>query len=135
MTVVADADALVALLLEEDPHHDKAVSISRMLIKLEATIIYPVTVFPETITYLKRSLNQTEKAHLLNRQYLAGDFQVEYIDEEIMKRASQIFNKAVSKQNTLFDAIVAACAEKLEAEYIFSFDSWYPKLGFKLAGE
>ncbi|MDP3732992.1 MAG: hypothetical protein Q8Q91_00480 [Candidatus Daviesbacteria bacterium] len=40
--------------------------------------------------------------------------------------------KAVSKHNTFFDAIVAATAEKLNADGIFSFDSWYPKLGFKL---
>ncbi len=34
-----------------------------------------------------------------------------------------------------FDAVVAACAEKLEADVIFSFDDWYQKLGFKLAEE
>lgn len=134
--VVADADALLALALEEDPHHKKAVSISNMLMEQAVTMIFPVTVFPEVITTLKRSFNQPEKAHLLNRQYLSGVFQVEYISEEIMKKAADIFNKkAVSKRNTLFDAIVAATAEKLEADAIFSFEEWYPKLGFKLVSE
>lgn len=49
-----------------------------------------------------------------------------------MKRAYEIFDKAKSKQNTFFDAIVAATAKKLGAECIFSFDGWYPKLGLKL---
>ena len=52
-----------------------------------------------------------------------------------MKRAAEIFDQTISKKNTLFDAIVAATAESLKAEAIFSFNSWYPKLGFKLVLE
>lgn len=134
MIVVVDADVLIALSLENDPHHRRAVSINQQLVQQEATLIFPVTVFPEVITTLKRAFNQPEKAHAINKEYLAGVFRTEYISEEIMKRASEVFDqKAVSKQNTLFDAIVAATAEQLEAEAIFSFDNWYPKLGFKLA--
>lgn len=136
MTVVADADILIALSLENDPHHHKAVAINHQLIAQEAIIIFPVTVFPEAITTLKRAFNQSEKAHAINKEYLAGVFRTEYISEEIMRRAAEIFDqKAVSKQNTLFDTIVAATAEKLGAEVILSFDNWYSKLGFKLAQE
>lgn len=130
--VVADADVLIALALENDPHHQSAVTLSGILVEQQVTVIFPVTVFPEAITTLKRAFNQPEKAHLINKQFQQGVFQTEYIDQEIMIRASQIFNKAVSKQNTLFDAIVAATAETLAADAIFSFDDWYPKLGFKL---
>ena len=131
--VVADTDALIALALEDDPHHKKAQQISNSLIRNLVTVIFPVTVFPEAITSLKRAANQPKKAHLLNRQYLSGAFHVEYISEDIMKKAAEIFDKkANSKKNTLFDAIVAATAEKLKADAIFSFDKWYSKLGFKL---
>lgn len=131
--VVGDADALIALVLEDDPHYEEVAEISEKLVKSQATIIFPVTVFPEAITSLKRAANQPEKAHLLNRQYLAGIFQVEYLNDEIMKLAAEIFDKADSKQNTLFDAIVVATAKHLGADTIFSFDNWYTKLGFKLA--
>lgn len=133
--VVADCDALIALVLEKDPNHKKARQIAGLLRKRLIPVIFPVTIFPEAITSLKRAAGQPEKAHLLNRQYLSGAFQVEYLSADIMKRAAEIFDKAVSKQNTLFDAIVASTAEKLGAEAIFSFDHWYPKLGFKLASE
>lgn len=133
--IVVDADALIALSLEKDPHHNKAVAINRRLMQQKATIVFPVTVFPEAVTTLKRAFNQPEKAHAINRQYLAGAFQVEYISEDIMKKAAGIFNAAISKQNTLFDAIVAATAQKLKADAVFSFDDWYPKLGLKLAEE
>lgn len=132
--VVADADALIALTLEHDPNHKRAIQVSESLLQNSVAIIFPVTVFPEAITSLKRAANQPEKAHLINKQYMEGTFQVEFINEEIMKEAAEIFDKqAVSKQNTLFDAIVAATAKVLNADAIFSFDEWYPKLGFPLA--
>ena len=134
--VVADADALIALALENDPNHKRAQKIAEFLRRKLVTVIFPVTVFPEAITSLKRAARQPKKAHLINRQYLAGAFHVEYISEEIMKKAAEIFDqKANSKQNTLFDAVVAATSEKLNADGIFSFDNWYPKLGFNLVGE
>lgn len=132
--MVVDADALIALSLEKDFHHNKAVTINYKLIQQGATIIIPSTVFPEAITTLKRAFNQPEKAYVLNKQYLEGIFQVEYINEDIMTKAAEIFEKlAISKQNTLFDAIVAATAKELGAETVFSFDNWYTKLGLKLA--
>lgn len=134
--VVADADALIALALENDPNHKRAQQIVGSLRDKLATIIFPVTVFPEAITSLKRAANQPKKAHLINSQYLAGAFHVEYLSPDIMKKAAEIFDKkAVSKQNTLFDAIVAATAERLEADGIFSFDKWYAKLGFTSASD
>lgn len=132
--VVADTDALIALTLEEDVHHHKAKMISSNLLEKRVDIIFPITVFPETITFLKRAVNQSEQAHNLNRQLQSGAFHIAYIDEQILKLATLYFSEANSKKNTFFDAIVAATAESLEAESIFSFDDWYPKLGFKLAG-
>lgn len=131
--VVADADAFIALALEHDPHHQKAVALNTLFIQQEVTVVFPLTVFPEAITTLKRAFNQPEKAHSINKQYQQGAFHVVYITEDIMKRASQIFERAVSKKNTLFDAIVAATAESLETKIIFSFDQWYKKLGLTLA--
>lgn len=133
--VIADADALIALSLENDPLYKKAVKISQTLIEQGAIIIYPVTVFPEAITFLKRALNQSQKAHAINTNLQAGLFNIEYIDANILTLATQYFDSANSKKNTFFDAIVAATAKKYETNLIFSFDDWYLKLGFKLAGD
>lgn len=65
---------------------------------------------------------------------LTSDSNHNKVDEEIQIRAGQIFDHADSKKNTPFDAIIASCTEHLGADIIFSFDSWYTKLGFKLAG-
>lgn len=131
---IADTDVLIALVLEKDPNHEQAISISEKLLNRGINIIFPVTVFPEAITSLRRAANQPEKARLINKQLQQGAFHIEYLDEVILQNATLIFDQADSKQNTFFDAIIAATAKKLNAESIFSFDNWYPKLGYKLAG-
>ncbi len=50
----------------------------------------------------------------------------------ILTQASNLFQPFGSKQNTLFDAIVATIARKYAAPDIFSFDEWYAKQGFTL---
>jgi predicted nucleic acid-binding protein len=131
---IADADSLIALALEEDLNHRKAIDIATKFIEEGIEVVFPVTVFPEAITSLVRAANQPEKAHMINRQLSQGAFHIEYMDDEIIKNASKIFEDSKSKKNTMFDAIVAATANKLKTNMIFSFDNWYPKLGFELAG-
>ncbi|OGY09968.1 MAG: hypothetical protein A2782_04710 [Candidatus Blackburnbacteria bacterium RIFCSPHIGHO2_01_FULL_43_15b] len=134
--IVADADILIALTFDEDPLHNKAKAFSETLARMGITVVFPNTAILEAITALKRSLNKPKEAHFINQQYLQGAYEVEYIDSETQKRAGVIFEKkAVSKKNTIFDAVVAATAEKLATNTIFSFDEWYSKLGFSSVGE
>lgn len=134
--IVADADSLVALAHKNDANHEKARKIAESLRNRAYQIIYPNTAILEAVTTLKRALNLPDRAHLIVRQYLAGAFIIEYVDEKLQTEASKLFDqKASSKQNTIFDALVAVAAKKLQADAIFSFDNWYPKLGFKLASE
>lgn len=131
--VVGDADALVALADEKDQNFEKALKVSKWLLAKGYQIIFPNTAILEAITALKRAKNLPNKAHLLNKQYQAGAFMVEYIDEKIQRRASQRFESTISKKNTIFDAIVVETAVEFEADYIFSFDNWYLREGFDLA--
>ena len=132
--VVVDSDALIALSLSSDSNHNRAVKISENWSKRGYTFIFPNTMILEAITALKRAKNEPKIAHLIKKQFLSKDaFNVLYVDEEIQIKAGELFDKADSKKNTPFDAVVAAGAEVIGADVIFSFDSWYPKLGFDLA--
>ncbi len=134
--IIGDADSLIALADKQDANHQKAKRISQWLNLKRFQVIYPNTAILETITALSRAKNLPDKAKLINKQYLAGAFTVEYVNLEIQTKAAIIFEtRSQSKQNTIFDAIVAATANKFETNLIFSFDDWYPKPGFKLAGE
>ncbi len=133
--VVGDADSLIALAFKDDANHEKAKKISEQLLSQAYEIVYPNTAILEAITTLRRALNLSDKAQLVNHQYQQGNYTVEYVDEGIQLKASQRWQKAESKKNTIFDAVVAQTAVKLNADCIFSFDSWYKKLGFKLASD
>mgnify|MGYP003395559620 CR=1 FL=1 len=133
-TVIVDSDALIALSLSSDQNHNRAVKISENWSERGYTFIFPNTMILEAMTSLKRAKNEPKIAHLINKQFLSKDaFNVLYVDEEIQIKAGKLFDKADSKKNTPFDTVVAASAETIGADAIFSFDSWYPKLGFELA--
>lgn len=134
-TVVGDADSLIALLLEYDNNHELVSLILEKLNNTGVTIIYPNTAISEAITSLLRRHSNPKLAGFLVEQYKAGNFNVEYVNEKIMLKATEFFNPTGSKQNTFFDALVAATAKTLSADAVFSFDLWYTKLGFKLASE
>ena len=131
--VVGDADSLIALFLDYDVNHKRATSTLAKLDQAGITTIYPNTAIAEAITTLLRKHSNPELAAYLTQQYKDERFTVEYVDEKIMKFATEVFNPKGSKQNTFFDALIAATAKKLNADTIFSFDKWYNKLGFKLA--
>src|SRR5579862_4887764 len=133
--IIGDADALIALAFDKDSLHNQAVSVSEMLFKTNAQVIFPDTAISEAITALLRKHSNPELSGYIAQQYKDGVFRVEYISEELMKLAVDLFNPTGSKQNTFFDAIVASTAKYLSAEAIFSFDNWYKKLGFQLAAD
>lgn len=132
---IGDADGLIALILPEDGNHKIAIGTSTKLYESGISIIFPNTAILEAVTTLKRALNKTDKAELLNNQYQQGLFRVIYIIEEIQKRASKLFGETISKKHTIFDCVVLALAQSLEAEVIFSFDKFYKSKGFRLASE
>jgi len=133
--VIGDADSLIALAFKDDSNHERAKKISEQLLSRAYEIVYPNTAIMEAITTLRRALNLPDKAQLVNHQYQQGNITVEYINEGIQLKASQRWQKADSKKNTIFDAVVAETAVSFNANYIFSFDDWYQKQGFTLASE
>lgn len=133
--IVGDSDALIALVYEGDQLNLRSRAINQKINKNKAQIIFPNTAIAEAITTLLRKHSNPKLAEYLAWQYTKNIFKIEYVNEDIMRQAVEIFNPIRSKQNTFFDALVAATAKKLDADAIFSFDEWYKKLGFKLASE
>lgn len=135
MIVIGDADALIALFLEKDSHYLEAANISKLLREKGDSIIFPNTAIVEAITTFQRKFSFPKIADTIKNLYLQGAIDIEYVNQEEMKLAAEFFNPHGYKQNTFFDALVAATAKKLNADAIFSFDTWYKKLGFKLGGD
>lgn len=132
LVVIADADALIASVTPEDANHQMALKINRRLEELEAHVIFPTTALVEGVTVLHRKIGNPQLTSGVVKKIVRGDFITELVDETHLKEAGEYFKASGSKKNTFFDAIVCAVAKRHQADYIFSFDDWYDKLGFEL---
>ena len=133
--IVVDADAIVAQANIDDVHHQKASKISHYLIEKNARVIYPITAIAEANAHVQRVLNSTPTAYGTAQLMTEPAAQVIEVNKQTLVDALKYFSPSTSKKNTLFDCLVAAVAEEYKADAIFSFDGFYKKKGFKLAGE
>lgn len=133
--VIGDTDGLIAILHEEDKNHSRAKETIAKLLQNEGQVLFPLTCIVETVTTLKRKLNKPKLAEHVVKQITGGMLAIENVDTDLLNNALRIFEPTGSKQNTLFDAIIAAVAKKKKTNIIFSFDRWYKKLGFNLISD
>lgn len=132
-TAVVDSDALIALLNKDDALADEALQTLENLHRQEFRLLYPVTAITEATTTLQRKLSNSTLAAALVKMINESQLHVVAVDQEILKLAGSIFRPSGSKQNTLFDAVIAAVTKQYEADAVFSFDVWYEKIGLTLA--
>jgi len=133
--IIADADALIALSSKVDANHEKAKHILQTLITTQANVLFPLTAICEALAAIRRKFNNPEAASYVIEQIQAESFLVQIIEKKAFFHALTLFNPHGSKQNTIFDAVVAALAKELHADAIFSFDEWYKKQGLTLASD
>lgn len=132
---IVDADAIIALSNLEDANHHKAKYILEKLAATHAAILFPTTALCEAVTVLRSKLNRPDEAKSVIVKLQRGDFPIQGVDQVIFTAAAALFQPHASKKNTLFDAVVAVIAKRLNADAIFSFDEWYGKIGLTLASE
>lgn len=133
--IIGDADAIIALSSDVDANHERAKRIVRHFTTVRASILFPVTAICEATTAIQRKFGNPEAADHIVRRLQEGSFATQSVDRDTLLQALTLFHPHGSKQNTLFDAVVAAVAWQTQADAIFSFDRWYKKIGFSLAGD
>src|SRR5579871_4688570 len=116
--IIVDADAIIAQADPNDAHHKTATEISESLVNMNAQVVYPATAVAEANAYMQRVLNNTASAYGTAVVFTNPDVQVANISQETIRSAIKYFSPTTSKKNTLFDCIVAAVAEKYEADAI-----------------
>lgn len=135
IVIITDADAIIALVNEEDANHKKAIMISGILTEKNATILTPVTAIIEAITALKRAINRPDLAKVIIQRCASGDIPTIDVPANILPEAIIFFNPGGSKKDTMFDAVIAAIAKRYKAHAVFSFDLGYKKTGIPLVSE
>ena len=132
-TVVVDTDGLIALVNKDDVLALDAVKTLEDLHASEVKLVYPSTTIVEAITTFQSKLSNSGLAGDMAQMLRDGQFNIVPVDQNILEQAETLFKPKGSKQNTMFDAVVAAVAKTTNADAIFSFDKWYEKVGLRLA--
>ncbi len=133
--VIVDADAIIALSNKEDANHQKAKRILANLTTTHAQALFPTTAICEAVTVLRGRLNKPDEAGGIITKFQQGDFPLQAVDQQAIFDAAALYKPLASKKNTLFDAVVAALAKRLNADAIFSFDGWYRKIGLTVTDD
>ncbi len=132
--VIVDSDALIGLANETDANHTKCLKVSKHLAVNSLGTVVPYPIVLEAATALSRETK-------INRPDLAAEMLASYakledkpeLDEDVSLLVSKSFQENTSRKNTPFDHYLCALAKKNGIKYVFSFDSFYKKQGFKLA--
>lgn len=137
LIIINDADAIIALVNEDDPNHKQAVIISTILAERNATILTPVTSIIEANTALVRAIvpPRPDLIKVIVGLCMIGEIPTIDIPADILPEAMTFFNPDGSKKDTFFDAVVAAMAKRYVADAIFSFDKGYKKTGILLIAD
>ncbi len=133
--IIVDADALISFVYVNDANHARAKAILQQLANTQAFLLYPTTAICEAVTALKGKLNRPEDAKRIVEKLQSGEYPIQAVDQPTLTEAAALFNPLASKKHTLFDAVIAAIAKRLEASAIFSFDEWYRKIGMTLTDD
>src|SRR2546427_7700604 len=113
--IVVDADALIAYFDRDDIHAEKTVRLLERLATAEVTLLYPSTVVAEATTTVQRKLHKPTIVTTIIERIQANELLIEAVDQSTIDAAATLFQPTGSKQNTLFDAIVAAVAKQRNA--------------------
>lgn len=134
--IFIDSDAFIALIKEDDSNHQKAKKIFEQLENLPINFITSNYVFSEVLTVLSQRVSH--KIAVTFIQNMVSDdsvFQIERINEEVERRAIQVFINQSSKNISFVDCTNIALIKTKGWESIFSFDEGYIKNGLRLAGD
>lgn len=131
--VVVDSDSIFAIYNPNDPLNVKATQTFQQLITRGYQLIYPTSVLFEVVSLFQRVLPTTAVLIKLIEMIKTDSLLIHIVDVDILKESVVLFDPAGSKKNTLIDCSVVVVAKKIKADGVFAYDSFYTKLGLKLA--
>lgn len=136
LDVLVDADALVALVKNDDPNHQKALKISESLQRKGCTwYVSPFTI-GEVVTVISYKMSQTTAKSVL-KELRKLDLNELLLKNEHTSLVDHWFFKQAKKGTSYFDCYNMALMEryKKQLNVIFSFDNVYKRNNFKTTEE
>jgi len=136
LSIFVDTDAFVALAVENDANHGKALSLLNALSERPVTFFTSNYVFAESVTVIsQRASHAAALQYIAAMQSVENPFTIERADDVIEGEAARIFKQQTSKNTSYVDCTNMAFVKHRQAEAIFSFDHGYRTNGLTLLGD
>lgn len=126
LTILLDADALVALTLKFDSNHKKAVQIFNRLESQKRELLILNLALHEAATVISHRAGQAAALKFLDE---VEKVQVFFLDKKIESLVWEEFRTQTKKGTSFTDCANLALCHKLRIEEIFSFDHFYKRNG------
>lgn len=127
--VLIDSDAIFAIAVKTDAHHEKALTLQE--IATRSKIFISDFVFGEAVNLLSRRVSKN-LADSYIREFSEGNMYMIVATEKIIATAQDFFLRQITKDTSFVDCVNMAVAKRLGIDTIFSFDRAYERNGFKL---
>lgn len=134
-TVLIDSDSIFAIYNPNDSLNSQATQTFQLLVARGYQLIYPTPVLFEIISLFQRVLPTPTITKKFIEMIKNDEILISTIDLDILKEAALLFDPAGSKKNTLVDCSIVVIAKRINADGVFSYDSFYSKQGLELAEE
>lgn len=130
--IFIDSDALIGIVLPQDPHHTNAYKILSKLQESGEELVTSWESIDEVATKLAMFHNKQVARDFFAYVYGASVLRVIFIDAALSREALAIFDKQTSKNVSLTDCVNIAICRSMGITSVFSFDSHYKKNGLKM---
>lgn len=131
MKILIDSDALFALYVASDIHHQKALEILQKLLVQNVELLTTSVVVQETATVISFRLGQTQAKDFLIRLNKI-DIKQLFLGEKLAARAWRVFNDQNKKGTSFVDCANVAFCREMGISRVFSFDKIYRRFNLQL---
>lgn len=128
--IYVDTSALLALVNEDDPDHDRAMQTWQRLIEEEQNLVCNNYVLVESIALIQRRIG-LEAVSILHNDIIPF-IEVEWLDEELHNAIVKAVIKTNRRQISLVDNASFGTMRRHNVETVFAFDSHFPDQGFEV---
>ncbi|MBI4816316.1 MAG: PIN domain-containing protein [Deltaproteobacteria bacterium] len=130
MRLFLDTSAILALLIKNDQHHDRAVAFLERSARARFTLTE--LILSEVVTRVRARTNADLAVDAARRLMSSRRHSVVFMDAELLEQGLVQMARFKDKQLSLTDAVSFAAMNRFELDTAFSFDRDFRDCGFRM---
>jgi len=131
--IFVDADAFIALAVEDDANHKRATGFLKALTSRPAVFVTSNYVFSECVTVISQQIGRESAIRFIDAMEASeSPYVMTRVDSVTDRNAIGIFRVQTSKNTSFVDCANMAVMRNSAIPVIFSFDEVYRKNGFTM---